>query len=79
MPPFSYNYQMEIKQLLARWQVLLDKTGSPANLRDVLQEKLDILHRLNELGTRDIDGLSIFTAMESTNVSLRGLDRASAA
>ncbi len=70
---------MEIKQLLARWQVLLDKTGSPANLRDVLQEKLDILHRLNELGTRDIDGLSIFTAMESTNVSLRGLDRASAA
>jgi hypothetical protein len=79
MPPFSYNYQMEIKQLLARWQVLLDKTGSPANLRDVLQERLDILHRLNELGTRDIDGLSIFTAMESTNVSLRGLDRASAA
>ncbi len=70
---------MEIKQLLARWQVLLDKTGSPANLRDVLQERLDILHRLNELGTRDIDGLSIFTAMESTNVSLRGLDRASAA
>jgi hypothetical protein len=70
---------MEIKELLARWHVLLNKTGNPAALRDVLQERLDILHRLNELGTRDIDGLSIFTAMDSTNVLMRGIDRASAA
>jgi hypothetical protein len=70
---------METKELLARWLVLLDKPGNPAALRDVLQERLDILHRLNELGTRDIDGLSIFTAMESTNVSMREINRAGAA
>jgi hypothetical protein len=79
LPLFSYFHPVEIKELLARWQVLLNKTGNPAAMRDVLQERLDILHRLNELGTRDIDGLSIFTAMESTNVSLRGIDMASAA
>jgi hypothetical protein len=79
LPTFSYFHQVEIKQLLARWQVLLNKTGNPADLRDVLQERLDILHRINELGTRDIGGLSIFTAMESTNVSMRGIDMASAA
>ena len=70
---------METKELLARWDTLLNEPGNPAALRDVLQERLDILHRLNELGTRDIDGHSIFSAMESTNVSMRQIDRASAA
>jgi len=70
---------VETKKLLARWQVLLNEPGGVSVLRDVLQEKLDILHRLNELGTRDIDGLSIFTAMETTNVSMRAIARAAAA
>ncbi|MGA2246649.1 MAG: hypothetical protein ABSH48_16780 [Verrucomicrobiota bacterium] len=70
---------METKKLLARWHVLLNATGSAIVLLDVLQERLVILHRLNELGTRDIKGVSIFAAMESTNVSLREINRASAA
>jgi hypothetical protein len=70
---------METEQLLARWQVLLNEPGSAIALRDVLQERLDILHRLNELGTRAIEGLSIFTAMEAANVSMREIDRANAA
>jgi hypothetical protein len=70
---------METKELLARWHVLLNEPGEAMTVRGVLQERLDILHRLNELGTRDIDGLSIFTAMESTNVSMRKVDRASVA
>ncbi|MGA2030168.1 MAG: hypothetical protein ABSG87_08865 [Verrucomicrobiota bacterium] len=70
---------METKELLARWHVLLNEPSDAIAVRGVLQERLDILHRLNELGTRDIDGLSIFTAMESTNVSMREVDRASVA
>jgi hypothetical protein len=36
---------------------------------------LDILHRLNELGVKDIDGLSIFAAMDTTNISMMEVDR----
>ena len=64
---------METEQLLARWHVLLNEPGDAIALPDVLQERLNILHRLNELGVRDIEGLSIFTAMETTNVSMRKL------
>ena len=70
---------METEALLARWHVLLHKQGNAIAVRGVLQERVDILHRLNELGTRTIEGLSIFTAMEATNVSMRELDAASAA
>jgi hypothetical protein len=70
---------METKELLARWHFLLNEHGNAIASRDVFQERLDILHRLNELGTRDIDGLSIFTAMETTNVSMREIAKASAA
>jgi hypothetical protein len=70
---------METEELLARWHVLLNEPGNTIALREVLQERIDILHRLNELGVRVIEGLSIFTAMETTNVSMRGIDRASAA
>jgi hypothetical protein len=69
---------METEELLARWHVLLHEPGNAIVARGVLQERLDILHRLNELGKRDIEGLSIFTAMEATNVSMRKLDTASA-
>jgi len=65
---------METEELLARWHVLLDEPGDSIAVRGVLQERQDILHRLNELGIRDIEGLSIFTAMEATNVSMRKLD-----
>jgi hypothetical protein len=70
---------METEELLARWDALLNEPGGAIPVRSVLQERRDILHRLNELGTSNIDGLSIFTAMESTNVSMREIDRASAA
>jgi hypothetical protein len=70
---------VETKELLARWQVLLNEPDNAISLRDVLQEKLDVLHRLNELGTRDINGLSIFTAMETTNISMREIARSAAA
>jgi hypothetical protein len=67
---------METEALLARWNDLLDEPGSTIADRGVFQEKLDILHRLNELGVRDIEGLSIFAAMEATNASLRKIDKA---
>jgi len=70
---------METKELIARWHFLLNEHGNAIASRDVLQEKLDILHRLNELGTRDIEGLSIFTAMDATNVSMREIAKAGAA
>jgi hypothetical protein len=69
-------YQMETKELLMRWHVLLNKPGGAITPRGVLQERLDILHRLNELGIKDIEGLSIFTALEATNASMREIDRA---
>jgi hypothetical protein len=70
---------METEELLARWHVLLNEPGNAIALRTVLQERLNILHRLNGLGIRDIEGLSIFTAMEATNASMREIDRANAA
>jgi hypothetical protein len=69
---------METEKLLARWNVLLNEPGNAIAVRGVFQEKLDILHRLNELGIRDIEGLSIFTAMEATNASMREIDTARA-
>jgi len=70
---------METEQLLARWHVLINEPGNAIALQYVLQERLDILHRLNELGTGSIEGLSIFTAMETTNASMRETARKSAA
>jgi hypothetical protein len=67
---------METEELLARWQVLLDVPGNAITMRGVLQERLIILHRLNELGEKDIDGLPIVKALEETNVLMRETDRA---
>jgi hypothetical protein len=67
---------METEQLLARWKVLLSEPGNAAASMDVLQERRDILHRLNELGTRSIDGVSIFTAMDSTSALMRTINSA---
>jgi hypothetical protein len=70
---------METKQLLARWQVLLNEPGDPLSRGEVLQERLVILHRLNELAIWEIAGVSIFAAMDATNVSLREINRAGVA
>jgi hypothetical protein len=67
---------METEELLVRWHVLLNKSGSAMASRGVLQERVDILHRLNELGITDIEGLSIFPILEATNASMREIDRA---
>jgi hypothetical protein len=66
---------METKELIAQWHFLLNEPGNGIGVRGVLQKRLDILHRLNELGVRDIEGLSIFTAMDSTNVLMMETDR----
>ena len=70
---------METEKLLARWKVLRNGPGNAIAVRGVLQERLDILHRLNELGVKNIKGLSIFDAMESTNVSMRQVESQNAA
>jgi hypothetical protein len=70
---------METKNLLARWQVLLNEPGTAIASPVVLQERLDILHRLNQLGVREIEGVSIFTSMEATSALMREITRASAA
>ena len=69
---------MEKEKLLARWHVLLNEPGSAAGIRAVLQEKLDILHRLNELGVKDIEGVSIVRALEQTNTLVWKTAKASA-
>ena len=66
---------METEELLARWHVLLKQPGNGIEAKAVLQERLDILHRLNELGKRDIKGLSIFAAMDATNDLMLKTDR----
>lgn len=66
---------METEKLLARWHNLLGEPGKRIVVRGVLQERLDILHRLNELGVGDIEGLSIFVAMNTTNDLMRETDR----
>ncbi|MGA2685685.1 MAG: hypothetical protein ABSF51_11590 [Verrucomicrobiota bacterium] len=70
---------METRELLARWHVLLNEPGNPVAHLGVLQERLNILHRLNELGVRDIEGVSLVTALEATNTSMRKINYASPA
>jgi hypothetical protein len=70
---------MEKEKLLTRWHVLLNEPDNAAGIRDVLQERLIILHRLNELGVKDIEGLSIVSALEETNVLVWKTGKASAA
>ena len=64
-------YRMESEELLPRWHVLLNEPSNAIAFRGVLRERLIILHRLNELGEKDIEGLSIVNAPEETNASMR--------
>jgi hypothetical protein len=68
---------METKELFNRWHDLINHPKNAANFRDVLQERLTILHRLNGLGETDIEGRSIVAALEETNVLMREFDRSS--
>jgi len=70
---------MEKQKLIARWRVLLNEPSNAAGIRDVLQERLVILHRLNELGENDVAGVSIVKALEATNELVWKTDKASAA
>ncbi|MGO8765859.1 MAG: hypothetical protein ACLQSR_12100 [Limisphaerales bacterium] len=62
---------MEKEELLARWHVLLGERSNAIARRDVLDERLAILHRLNELGVYEIEGLSLLKALETTNTLMR--------
>ena len=71
---------MEKKELLNRWHELLNKPvtagqGDESAVHSVLQERQDILHRLNQLGQYDVEGVPIVQALEETNVLLRELVR----
>jgi hypothetical protein len=70
---------MEKQKLIARWRVLLNEPSNAVGIRGVLQERLDILHRLNELGENDVAGVSIVKALEATNDLVWKTDKASAA
>ncbi|MGA3268660.1 MAG: hypothetical protein ABSE16_17800 [Verrucomicrobiota bacterium] len=70
---------MEKEKLLTRWHVLLNEPSNAIGIRGVLQERLNILHRLNELGESGIEGLSIVKALEATNDLVWKTDKASAA
>jgi hypothetical protein len=67
---------MEKQKLLARWHILLNETGDAAGMRGILQERLVILHRLNELGVYELEGLSLVKALEATNELVWKTDKA---
>jgi hypothetical protein len=62
---------MEKEELLARWHVLLNEPGNAIAVRSVLEERVAILHRLNELGVYEIEGVSLIKVLEETNVLMR--------
>jgi len=70
---------MEKQKLIARWRVLLNEPSNAVGICGVLQERLDILHRLNELGENEVAGVSIVKALEATNELVWKTDKASAA
>jgi hypothetical protein len=70
---------MEIKDLKAQWRTSFNDPnhGGQQDSREALQERLVILHRLNELGETNVNGLPIIKALEETNASIRKVDRQS--
>ncbi len=70
---------MEKQKLIARWRVLLNEPSNAVGIRGILQERLVILHRLNELGENNVEGLSIVKALEATNDLVWKTDKAAAA
>jgi hypothetical protein len=70
---------LEITDLKEQWRASFKDPnhGGHQNSRAALQERVDILHRLNELGETDVNGLPIIEALEETNASMRKVDRQS--
>jgi hypothetical protein len=70
---------MEITDLKEQWRASFNDPnhGGHQDSRETLQERMDILHRLNELGETDVNGLPIIEALEETNASMRKVDRQS--
>jgi hypothetical protein len=71
---------MEKDELLERWDVLVNEyinvdQENKRAAQTMLQERLAILHRLNELGEYVIEGIPIGQALEETNARLREVDR----
>jgi hypothetical protein len=71
---------MEKDELINRWRILErempEPAGSNADLsRSLLEERLVILHRLNELGATEIDKQTILEALEQTNFGLRQINK----
>jgi hypothetical protein len=71
---------MEKENLINRWRALDAETPEPADsslgrTRGVLEERLEILHRLNELGVYRVDSHSIIEALEQANFGLRQIDK----
>jgi hypothetical protein len=70
---------MEITDLKEQWRASFNDPnhGGQQDSRAALQERVVILHRLNELGETDVNGLPIVKALEETNVSIREVNRQS--
>ena len=70
---------MEITDLKEQWRASFNDPnhGGQQDSRETLQERMDILHRLNELGETDVNGLPIIEALEETNAFMRKVDRQS--
>ena len=70
---------MEITDLKEQWRASFNDPnhGGQQDSRETLQERQVILHRLNELGETDVNGLPIIEALEETNASMRKVDRQS--
>ena len=67
---------MEKEDLIARWRDSFNPPRpavdhNPMAIRERLQDRLNILHRLNELGETRIEDLSVIEALEKTNALLR--------
>ncbi len=69
---------IEIETLVDRWRILQNDSiyTNIFAMQGMLQERLSILHRLNELGELSVDGISIVEVLEQTNASLREIDKA---
>ncbi len=71
---------MEKDELLERWDFLVHECinmelENKRAAQALLQERLTILHRLNELGEYVIEGTPIGQALENTNVLIREVNR----
>jgi hypothetical protein len=77
---FNHNVYMEKDDLINRWRTSETElpepvASNPALARNLLEEQLVILHRLNGLGVTEIDGHTIIKALEQANFGLRQINK----